>query len=251
MAKGRAILKSKRYQSSTPFPTFTSLNQIDQKILNQHHQILVFDLDNTLINRDQAMLHCIENTFKIQLSDAQKHEIQLKDAQGHSNRKHFCNWLRTFLKLPKETNQIWQLLRKNIGYYVTPAKEAKAVLRGLQSHHKMALLTNGGTENQTRKIAQTGINEFFPPNRIFISEQIGHKKPDPEAFQIVQDQFKDAQSFYMIGDHWEKDILGALKFGWKPVYLNPDAPSQLPEGVRAIQSLKELSTMLNEENGTG
>ena len=82
-------------------------------------------------------------------------------------------------------------------------------------------MTNGGTENQNRKIKQTGLNQFFPTNRIFISEEMGCRKPDPEAFQMVQNQFPSVNQFIMIGDHFEKDILGAKIFGWEAIYLNP------------------------------
>ena len=53
--------------------------------------ILVFDLDNTLIFRNEAMLNCIEVLFDLQLSDLQKEAIKIQDQQGHSNRLFFCN----------------------------------------------------------------------------------------------------------------------------------------------------------------
>ena len=183
--------------------------------------ILVFDLDNTLILRDQAMLDCIEEVFNIQLNSEQKKVIEEKDQQGHSDRMEFSKWLKTCLDLNLPIDLIWEKIKNNIGYFVQLNQNANEVLRQLQKHYELVLLTNGGTENQKRKIQQTGLYQFFPSDRIFISEKLGFSKPDSEAFQIVQNQFPLTQQFIMIGDHYEKDILGAKNFGWEAIYLNP------------------------------
>jgi len=193
--------------------------------------ILVFDLDNTLILRDQAMLNCIENLFDIQLTFSQKMAIEEKDKKGHSDRMDFCKWLKPYLNLNQSVEFIWETIKTNIGYFVKLNQNAKGVLQQLQDDYELVLLTNGGTENQKRKINQTGLNQFFPTNRIFISEKIGCRKPDSAAFQMVQNQFPLANQFIMIGDHFEKDILGAKNFGWEAIYLNP---------------LKDLNQILNE-----
>ena len=183
-------------------------------------QVLVFDLDNTLLLRDEAMLHCIENLFKVQLSVAQKKAIQLKDAQGHSDRIVFCEWLRIYLELSVPASTIWSKIKENIGFFVKLNKGVIPMLKQLKSQYELVLLTNGGTSNQQRKIRQTGLDRFFTTDKTFISESIGFSKPDPRAFQIIQNQFKTKCSFCMVGDHWEKDILGALHFGWKAIYVN-------------------------------
>ena len=207
--------------------------------------ILVFDLDNTLILRDQAMVNCIEKVFDIQLTRQQKVMIEKKDEQGHSDRIAFCQWLKIFLNLNESSDLIWENIKNNIGFFVKLNPHTISTLSLLQNEYELVLLTNGGTENQKRKIIQTGLSQFFSSNRIFISEAIGFSKPNSEAFQIVQNQFSSIQQFIMIGDHFEKDILGAKNFGWEAIYLNSNNYPK-DENALTISSLKDLKQILHE-----
>jgi len=210
-------------------------------------QVLVFDLDNTLILRDKAMLRCIESVFEIQLNEAQKKAIEQRDDRGHSDRIIFCEWLRSFLILSPDVDTIWQSIRSNIGYFVRFNKDTETVLSSLQKDYELILLTNGGTENQQRKIKQTELEHFFQKERIFISESIGYSKPNPKAFEVVEKLFDEGTQFYMIGDHWEKDILGAINFGWRAIYLSPKKKGDFSnEKIKCISSLSALKKALNE-----
>jgi len=186
--------------------------------MNTKKPILVFDLDNTLILRNKAMVLCIQSIFNIPLNPTQQQLIERQDKEGYANRMDFCQWLKNFFSIPLSVDTIWHSIKTNIGYFVNLNAHARQVLQQLQYQHELVLLTNGGTENQLRKIHQTGLNEFFPSNKIFISEALGCQKPNPTIFQIVQNQFPMHSAFYMIGDHWENDILGALQCGWKTIY---------------------------------
>lgn len=194
------------------------------------------------------MLDCIEYIFGLKLSITQKAAIQQQDEQGHSDRIHFCQWLQTFLNIPAEVAIIWSLIRKNIGDFVTINPATNNALSALQATYKCILFTNGGIENQRRKIAQTGLHKFFPTNRIFISEALGCKKPALAAFQLVQNQFEIGTRFCMIGDHWENDILGAKNAGWHAIYLTTTPPQITCEKVATITSLTMLDSVLNKWN---
>jgi len=209
---------------------------------------LVFDLDNTLLLRNQAMLDCIEYIFGIQLSNSQKNAIQQQDEQGHSNRIHFCQWLQTFLNIPTKVSTIWTLISKNIGQFVTINAMTNSVLSTLQTKYECILLTNGGIKNQQNKITQTRLHHFFPSSHIFISEALGCKKPEREIFQLVENQFETATRFCMIGDHWEKDILGAANAGWYGVHLTSKPQLTNCEKIASITSLNMLEDVLNKWN---
>ena len=213
---------------------------------NTQNLKLVFDLDNTLLFRDQAMLDCIEHLFNCQLSTSQKATIQKKDKQGHSDRIHFCQWLKAFLDLPVKTTTIWSLISQNIGQFVTINTTTNSVLSTLQAKYECILLTNGGIENQSKKIAQTGLNRFFPSSHIFISEALGTKKPELATFQLVENQFGTNARFCMIGDHWEKDILGAANAGWYGVHLTTKPRLTHSKKITSIASLLLLENALNK-----
>lgn len=214
--------------------------------LNTQKLKLVFDLDNTLLFRDQAMLDCIEYVFKLQLSTSQKVAIERQDEQGHSDRIQFCTWLQTFLEIPTKATTIWSSISANIGDFVRINKATNSVLSTLQKQYECILFTNGGIDNQSRKIAQTGLNHFFQTSHIFISEALGCKKPELKAFQLVQSQFKAGTRFCMVGDHWENDILGAKNAGWYVIHLTENPLPINSERIEQITCLTMLSSVLNK-----
>ena len=56
-------------------------------------------------------------------------------------------------------------------------------LRQLHAQYKIFIVTNGNTEIQTRRIAASGMAQYF--DRVFISEQMGCKKPDKLFYDKV------------------------------------------------------------------
>lgn len=116
----------------------------------------------------------------------------------------------------------------------------------LQAKYDCILLTNGGIQNQSKKIAQTGLNNFFLTSHIFISEALGCKKPELAIFQLVQNQFGLNAHFCMIGDHWEKDILGAENAGWYGVHLTTKPRLTTCKKIASIASLLLLEDVLNK-----
>ncbi|MFK7776459.1 MAG: HAD family hydrolase [Saprospiraceae bacterium] len=207
---------------------------------------LVFDLDNTLIVRDQAMIDCIENIFKKKLSNSQKVVIKKQDEEGHSDRIVFCQWLKVFLKIQINKNEIWDLIKNNIGFFVSLNDGARPMLQDLHGKYELVLLTNGGKENQQRKIDHTGLKEFFPEERIFISGQIGYSKPNPRIFQLVENKFGKNNHYCMIGNHFEKDIIGAKEIGWQAIYLSQEKKYSSIENVICISSLSKMNKALYE-----
>ncbi len=200
--------------------------------------IYVFDLDNTLIQRNDAMLRCIEAQFSMVLDQQQKKAIRQRDEAGYSPRLGFCQWLKQYLNLPDTAVQIWDTIRKHIGRYVTVQPSTLSILQRLGQQHELAILTNGGTENQLNKIRHAGLDRLIPQERIFISEAMGCSKPDEQAFRHVEQYFQKKSDFCMIGDHLENDIYGALYAGWQAIYLNPKGI--IIPNIKSIQSLEKL-----------
>ena len=56
-------------------------------------------------------------------------------------------------------------------------------LRQLHAQYKIFIVTNGNTEIQKRRIAASGMAQYF--DRVFISEQMGCKKPDKLFYDKV------------------------------------------------------------------
>lgn len=85
--------------------------------------------------------------------------------------------------------------------------------------YKMAIITNGFSEVQRKKLETSGLNHYF--TGVFISEEIKSPKPEKAIFEhaLTSMNARKSQSI-MIGDDWEVDVMGACKFGIDAVYFN-------------------------------
>jgi FMN phosphatase YigB (HAD superfamily) len=84
---------------------------------------------------------------------------------------------------------------------------------------------------QQSKLAECRLTHLI--DRVFVSADIGHTKPDKAAFAAVLSSCaSDAQSTVMVGDSLTTDIEGALAAGLHAVWLNR-LRAPVPGGLRA------------------
>ena len=81
--------------------------------------------------------------------------------------------------------------------------------------------TNGVAKTQPERLVGSGINNYF--DEIFISEEIGYRKPEPQFFETILDNNPDRNisNTVMIGDRLSADIVGANAVGMKSIWYNP------------------------------
>lgn len=114
----------------------------------------------------------------------------------------------------------------------------------------VGVLTNGKHKYQKKKVQTLGIDRWFSNERIFISEDIGYTKPNPNAFFAVQKALQlDPEKTWFIGDTFEVDVEGAKKAGWNVIWFN-HRRRKMPEGEfradREAASEKELLETIKE-----
>jgi putative hydrolase of the HAD superfamily len=113
------------------------------------------------------------------------------------------------------------------------------------AHYRLGLLTNGPPDIQRLKLDQTGLARFF--DTVVISGEAGVGKPSPQAFHLILGALAvEPGQALMVGDSWDRDIMGALAVGIRPVWVTAGRP--LPEedlGVPAIPSIGGLGAMLD------
>ncbi|MDE6479756.1 MAG: HAD family hydrolase [Muribaculaceae bacterium] len=99
-------------------------------------------------------------------------------------------------------------------YHLSPSiAEALATLK--QKNIKTALITDGRSLTQRNKIASAGLYSFFDNSDIYISEEIGHDKFDPDSFLQIMKKHAGAKEFHYVGDNPPKDFLHPAKLGWQ------------------------------------
>lgn len=85
----------------------------------------------------------------------------------------------------------------------------------------MALVTDGRSITQRNKINTLGLDQWFSPDHIFISEEIGHDKTHPYSFVRLMEMHPEVEDFHYVGDNPPKDFLHPSRLGWLTHLADP------------------------------
>lgn len=85
----------------------------------------------------------------------------------------------------------------------------------------VGVITNGPVEHQYKKLKSLGITTYFHRDLIFISDEVGIAKPNPQLFEQVARKTGFAPNEHLyIGDTWENDIAAPSNAGWQSIWFN-------------------------------
>ncbi len=125
----------------------------------------------------------------------------------------------------------------------------------LRSTVKIGVITNGSTAAQRFKMERCGIRpgDF---DVVAISEEVKAAKPDPAIFGLALVGLGvTADRVTMVGDSWEKDVLGALGSGMAAVWFNRYARTcpdpELAVEIRGFDPLGDTLEVLGIQTGKG
>ena len=122
---------------------------------------------------------------------------------------------------------------------------AAALLAALRSAgSKFAIITNGRSVTQRRKIAALGVEDAAA---ILISEETGAAKPDPLMYRLAANRCGAARHLY-VGDNPAIDFAAPNALGWMTAMIErqdgvrreTDEPSAAQRPQRVIGSLADL-----------
>jgi putative hydrolase of the HAD superfamily len=111
---------------------------------------------------------------------------------------------------------------------------------------KLGLLTNGFSETHRDKIELLQIGAYF--DAVFIADEVGMLKPDPLLFAHACLKLESAPSHSaMVGDRYNRDIIGGIKAGLFTVWLNLHdstlAPGEPPPDA-TVRSIEQVASVL-------
>lgn len=191
------------------------------RILNM--PLLIFDLDNTLIDINKSQKKSIKETFgyftgkKIPNSEIQK----LKNTGYFNNDWYLTQELMSkagynvaFRKIRAKFQEIY--LGKNFNGYIRNEKLliSKKILDKLSKKYRLAIFTGRPRKETGFILGKFGIDRYF--SRIICLEDIFPKlKPNPRGLNQIIQEF-NAKNAYYVGDSAE-DIICAKKAGIKPI----------------------------------
>lgn len=185
---------------------------------------IFFDLDNTLINRDQAfeyyLIHFFKQQNQLETWSKNKKEILIKDNHGYTKRTDFFNFL-TQKFVSKEAFLAYQKENLVADFVEEISKELVEKISKLNEIHLLGIMTNGGKENQLKKIQKAGLKSLFLEEQIFISGEIGFQKPEKSFFHFVEKKMQLlSNQCLLIGDDEKNDISGGKDANWCTHHTN-------------------------------
>lgn len=233
-------------------------------------RLLIFDLDNTLINyggltQKAWQLTCerLINSYQLDL-DANKLANEIvavnnsiwEDESKRPKGNFSFNELRTSIV----TKALQNLNIENeeiVNYLVNQYSKCKheviyvfedveVTLKELKKRgYLIALLTNGDSAFQREKLQRFDLEKLF--DGIFIDGEQGVGKPEKRAYFNVLNYFKVAPNqACMIGDHFLWEVIAPKKYGLKAIWVNRgNLGVQSDEDTQADAVIKNIKELLN------
>ena len=138
--------------------------------------------------------------------------------------------------------------------YVEALPNVKKVLVELRPQWTLALATNAidSDEKAIREaLDRVGLSSLL--DKVYCFQNIGHSKPTPDFFDyIVKDLLMDRCRMVMVGDDFEKDVLGANRSGIRSIWFNESSDEmrigKMYETIFDFRSLPDVLVALGVES---
>jgi putative hydrolase of the HAD superfamily len=192
---------------------------------------MLFDLDDTLLNRDKAVdkmfLIILEKCYE-DVKHSAKNEMLQKFKEydnrgyGYSDKtkvlESFFDEFPPKYRLPR--NYIQDFWNNNFPHCFSINQNTINIVNTIKMQVKVAIITNGSTQRQKAKIINTNLNSCF--DIIIISEEVGFSKPDKRIFELALNKLNvQPEAALFVGDDIEKDIGGCQNANIKGIWFNP------------------------------
>ena len=219
---------------------------------------ILLDLDNTLYPYDVAHRAGLEAAFTL-LSDVPREDLAeayraarkrvnltLSETASSHNRLLYFQGMCEALGLCSMRNplKLYEAYWSTFLDYMRPDDGALEFLAGL-SELKVCLVTDLTAHIQHRKIEKLGLERYL--HHLVTSEEAGREKPHASMFRLALHKLgMSPQDVCMIGDNYDKDVLGALALGIVPFWFNREGEERaLHAGVREVRSFSQLREQLH------
>ena len=201
----------------------------------------IWDLDGTILDGDFSKE---EELFKANLSEEDYTKFiskwfDLLNSYEKKYSKYDRKLLSSFLSvtsgvnISKELINEWSNYMININECIHPgAVEVLDYLNKLEIEN--VIYSNAFTNTQVGRLKKVGLDSYF--NEVIGAEK--HMKPSKEGFLSACGPYKPYRCV-MVGDNYDKDILGAKKAGLRTIYYNPKEDVNVPH-VKRLVKIKEM-----------
>lgn len=221
---------------------------------------LLFDADNTLMDFYAAEEAGIKNTCTAYGINYTKEIGQLYSAINDSFWKRFekGDVKREEIKIGRFREFVKAIgadidPEKIAARYIEELSKGKMLLDGalplcqkLCQKYDMYIITNGNSYVQKKRFSGSGLEPYF--KKVFISEDMGVKKPDKAYFDKVLAEISetDKSKICIIGDSMSSDILGGINAGVDTCFFNRNGDERIYEPTYEVISFKEMEKLFYE-----
>ncbi len=231
-------------------------------------EAIFFDIDDTLFSTtafaEKARRNAIESMIRAGFrADPDSALRELKEIISEFSSNHGQHFDKLLQRLPARLsagiNPVILVASAVMGYHRTkytdlePFPEIKNLLIALNAQPlTLGVITDGRAIKQAGKLFWLDLYQYFHPQAIFISDQIGISKPNKKLFAkaCAKTGIKPAKTMY-IGNDPIQDVDAANAAGMKSVLVRREGIQVRPDGATEpdyeINDLTELAAILEDD----
>ena len=214
--------------------------------------MIAWDLDNTLVDRDAALRAFFADWLARRFPDEDIARVLASicaaDRSGDGDRLEFCAEALELCGLPRSgAAALWNELQRELPGRIALDPRVERLLDSLSSSFPMCIATNGGSALQRAKIRAAGLDRWFEKSHVFVSAEIGARKPESAFFDSVLAAMSVSPAeVLLVGDHPENDVCGAAARGMQTcwVSLGRARPNALPADY-SVERVWDLEPLLS------
>lgn len=220
---------------------------------------LFLDLDNTLLDFYKAEYYAIKSVLKKYCLPYDDGTVKIYSDINRSFWERFERgeikkseiFEGRFLKLFEVLGQSADVKAVSQDYFLALSEGfytmdgAEETLQYLKANgYFICATTNGISLTQHKRIKNSGLAPYF--DRVFVSEDAGHQKPEKEYFDFVIQNIpeKDKSKILIVGDSQSSDILGGINSGIDCCWFNTENKTALYKSKCEIKHILELKNIL-------
>ncbi len=208
---------------------------------------IIFDLDNTLIDRQKAFKEMLIRKFSSLFDDKKLIESMVEDIikwddNGTVERiivfKKWASKYDVTCITPEQLDKDWSNESGTVAFLYDDVKDT---LIKLKEKYKLAILTNGNVASQRRKLNTINIYDLLDFS--LVSSEYIVKKPDKQIFEYTAKQLGlNTNECVYVGDNYNIDVLGSRNAGMTPIYVS--RKNEIHNDVTTIKQINELLNIL-------